>query len=49
MINFDEELKRFKPHEEIEEAEEVIYKRDLTDLTDAMRELIDKDGKAYRR
>ncbi len=49
MINFEEELKRFKPLEEIEEAEEVIYKRDLTDLIDVMRDMIDRDGKAYRR
>ena len=31
MINFEEELKKFKPSLEVEEAEDAIYDRDLTD------------------
>ena len=39
MIDFEEELKRFKPSLEIEEAEDAIVKSDLTDMTDIMMEL----------
>ena len=44
MINFEEELEKFQPSLEIEEAEDVIISNDLTDLTDIIRELI-KDKK----
>ena len=40
MINFDEEIKRFKPSLDVEEVEEAIVKSDLTDMTDLMMELI---------
>ncbi|MEG0962643.1 MAG: hypothetical protein RSD28_07630 [Lachnospiraceae bacterium] len=40
MINFEEELKKFKPSLEVEEAEEAIYDRDLTDMTDILQEII---------
>ena len=40
MINFEEELKKFKPSLEVEEAEDAIYDRDLTDMTDILREII---------
>ena len=38
MIDFEEELKKFKPSLEVEEAEEAIYNQDLTDMTDILRE-----------
>ena len=37
MIDFEEELKRFKPSLEIEEAEDAIVKSDLTDMTEIGR------------
>ena len=37
MINFEEELKNFKPSLEVEEAEQAIYNHELTDMTDVMR------------
>ena len=40
MINFDEELKNFQPSYEINEVDESIYNRDLTDLTDIMQEMM---------
>lgn len=40
MINFEEELKKFKPSLEVEEAEDAIYDRDLTDMTVIMKEII---------
>ncbi|MBO5292437.1 MAG: hypothetical protein J6B10_04550 [Lachnospiraceae bacterium] len=34
MINFEEELKKFHPSLEVDEAEEAIYNQDLTDMAD---------------
>lgn len=36
MINFEEELKKFRPSLEVEDAEESIYHQDLTDLADML-------------
>lgn len=36
MINFEEELKKFHPSLEIEDAEEAIYNQDLTDMADIL-------------
>ena len=44
MINFDEEIKRFKPSLDVEEVEDAIVKSDLTDMTDIMMELIKERG-----
>lgn len=40
MLDFDEELSRFKPSLEVGEVEEAIKKEDLTDMTDLMVELL---------
>ncbi len=40
MINFEEELKKFHPSLEVEEAEEAIYNQDLTDMADLLVKLI---------
>ena len=37
MIDFEEEIERFKPSQDVEDA---IVKSDLTDMTDIMMELI---------
>ena len=42
MIDFEEELKKFKPSLEVEEAEEAIYNQDLTDMTDILREMMNE-------
>ena len=44
MIDFEEELKKFQPSLEVEEAEESIYNQDLTDMTDILKEML-KDMK----
>ena len=44
MIDFEEELKKFQPRLEVEEAEEAIYNQDLTDMTDILKEML-KDMK----
>ena len=45
MIDFEEELKRFKPSLEVEQAEETIYKNDLRDVTDLLEDMM-KEMKA---
>lgn len=40
MINFEEELKNFKPSLEMEDAESAIYNHDLTDVTDIIAEMM---------
>ena len=40
MINFEEELKKFHPSLEVEEAEEAIYNQDLTDMADLLIQMI---------
>ena len=40
MINFEEELKRFTPSQEIEDAENEIYEHDITDMTDIMQQMM---------
>ncbi len=40
MINFEEELKKFHPSLEIEDAEEAIYNQDLTDMADILVKMI---------
>ena len=48
MINYEEELKKFHSSLDVNEAEDVIYNRDLTDITDILKELM-KDEKKKRR
>ncbi len=40
MINFEEELKNFRPSLEVEEAEAAIYNHDLTDVTDILKQMM---------
>jgi len=40
MINFDEEIKRFKPALELDQAEDAIYNNDLKDIMDVMQEMM---------
>lgn len=47
MINFDEEIKKFQPSLEVEEAEDAIYNNNVSDLTDIMLEMM-KEQKEKR-
>jgi hypothetical protein len=40
MINFEEELEKFQPSLEVEQAEDAIYKNDLTDATDIIKDIL---------
>ncbi|MGN0472787.1 MAG: hypothetical protein ACI4F8_08075 [Lachnospiraceae bacterium] len=39
-INFEEELKKFHPSLEIEEAEDAIYSQDITDMADILVQMV---------
>ena len=45
MLNFEEELKKFKPSLEVEDIEDARYQEDLSDMTDLLREVMDQTGK----
>lgn len=42
MLNYEEELKKFKPSLEVEDIEKAVYKEDLEDLTDILREMMEQ-------
>ena len=44
MINFEEELKKFHPSLEVEDAEEATYNQDLTDMADLLVKMIKESG-----
>ena len=41
MLNYEEEIRKFKPSLEVEDIEDAVYEEDLTDMQD---ELIDRFG-----
>ena len=43
MIDFQEELKKFHPSLEVEDAEDAIKRLNNTDMTDIMKELLDQE------
>lgn len=48
MIDFQEEIRRFKPSLDVEDIEDAIAKSDLTDMNDIMMQLV-QDGIAAGR
>lgn len=46
MINFEEELKKFHPSLEVEDAEDAIYNQDMTDMADLVVKVV-KDTKGF--
>ena len=44
MINFDEELKKFHPSLEVEDAEDAICNQDLTDMADLLVKMMKEAG-----
>ena len=41
MINIDEEIKKYQPSLEVEEAEDAIYNNDFPDITDIINKIMD--------
>ncbi len=40
MINFEEEIKKFQPSLEVDDAEDAIYNNNTTDLADILKEML---------
>lgn len=47
MINFEEELKRFKPIPEVNQTEEAIYNNDLKDVSDIVTQVAEELNKSH--
>ena len=45
MINYGEELKKFHTSMDVNEAEDAIYSRDLTDMSDILNEMLREEKK----
>lgn len=45
MLDYQEEIKKFKPSLEVEDIEEAVYQEDLSDMTDLLREVMDQTTK----
>lgn len=40
MINFEEEIQKFQPSLDVDQAEEAIYQNDLTDVNDIIQDIL---------
>lgn len=42
MLDYEEELKKFKPSLEVEEIEDAVYQEDLSDMTDLLKQIMNQ-------
>jgi len=49
MIDYEEELKKFKPCLDVDEVESAVYSQDLTDIIDILKEATNTGGQAERK
>lgn len=42
MLDFEEELKKFKPSLEVEEIEDAVYQEDLSDVADFLKQVMEQ-------
>ena len=45
MLDYEEELKKFKPSLEVEDIEHAVYQEDLSDMTDLLKQVMDQNNK----
>ena len=45
LIDFDEEIKKFQPSLEVDDAEEAIYNNDVPDITDLIAKIMEDISK----
>lgn len=45
MLDYEKELKKFKPSLEVEDIEEAVYQEDLSDMSDLLKQVMDKTSK----
>ncbi|MDD6844129.1 MAG: hypothetical protein PUE32_00940 [Clostridia bacterium] len=48
MIDFEEEIKKFKPCLEVEDAEDAIYNNNVPDVTDLINKILEDARKSGR-
>ena len=48
MIDFEEEIKKFKPCLEVEDAEDAIYNNNVPDVTDLINKMLEDARKSGR-
>ena len=42
MLDFEEELKQFKPSLEVEDIEDAVYQEEMTDVMDLLNKVMDQ-------
>ena len=42
MLDFEEELKKFKPSLEVEDNEDAVYQEEMTDVMDLLNKVMDQ-------
>lgn len=42
MLDYEEELKKYKPSLEVEDIEDAVYQEDLSDMTDLLKQVMDQ-------
>ena len=42
MLDYEEELKKFKPSLEVDDIENAVYQEDLTDMTVLLKQVMDQ-------
>ena len=42
MLDFEEELKKFKPSLEVEDIEDAVYQEETTDVMDLLNKVMDQ-------
>ncbi|WP_251390466.1 hypothetical protein [Mediterraneibacter agrestimuris] len=45
MLDYEEELKKFKPSLEVENIEDAVYQEDLSDMTDLLKQVMEQSNK----
>ena len=45
MLDYEKELKNFKPSLEVEEIEDAVYQEDLSDMTYLLKQVMDQKTK----
>lgn len=49
MIDFDDEIKKFQPVLEVDDAEEEIYSKDIPDITELIARIADDLKKSNKK
>lgn len=45
MLDYEEELKKFKPSLEVEDIEDAVYQEDLSDVADLLKQVMEQNNR----